>query len=416
VNEPVVAIVGLGYVGYPLAVAFGQHVETIGFDINETRIGQLKRQFDQTNEIDIELVKSAVKLTLTSDSEAIRKANIYIVTTATPVNAAQQPDLAAVLNAATTIGSVITTDDIVILESTVSPGVTEGGFALAIEQESRLTAGIDFQLGYSPERINPGDELHRLQHIVKVVSATNNSTLNTIYQLYKRIIPAGVVKAASIQTAEFSKLIENTQRDINIAFMNEMYQLSDKLGLNFNQVLECAGSKWNFLDFKPGLVGGHCVAVDPYYLVHSQILNGLTSRMTTAARQTNEDMVDYVASSFIKKLTKAGLSLPSAKVLIIGISFKPNCPDVRNSKHLAVIQELVDFGLKPDVYDPIACLSNKDMPYRLHSELPDSCFDAILLLVPHDEVIQKLETISTTLMRTDSIFYSLDSKYSDLVK
>jgi len=413
-SGPVVAVVGLGYVGYPLAVAFGQHVETIGFDINETRVGELNRQFDQTNEIDIELVRSAIQLTLSSDSEAIRKANIYIVTTATPVDDSQQPDLTAVLNAATIIGLVITTGDIVILESTVFPGVTEGAFAVAIEQASGLTAGVNFQLGYSPERINPGDDLHRLQHIVKVVSATNSSTLNTIYQLYKRIIPAGVVKAASIQTAELSKLIENTQRDINIAFINEMYQLSDKLGLKFDQVLECASSKWNFLNFKPGLVGGHCVAVDPYYLVHSQNLKGLTPRMTTAARQTNEDMVDYVANAFIKKLTKSGLSLPSAEVLIIGISFKPNCPDVRNSKHLAVIKELVDFGLKPVVYDPIASISTKNLPYQLHSELPDSSFDAILLLVPHDEVIKELQTISTTLIRKDSIFHSLDSKYSDL--
>ena len=414
-DNQVVAVVGLGYVGYPLAIAFGQHIQTVGFDINETRISELHESNDRTNESDIKLVESAEHLTLSNDLECIRRANIYIVTTPTPVDKAYQPELSAILNAAKMVGSVISANDIVVLESTVYPGVTEGVFASEIEKTSGLLANIDFQLGYSPERINPGDELHRLQHIVKVVSATNTSTLEILSQLYELIIPAGVLKAESIRTAELSKLIENTQRDVNIAFINEMYQLSDKLKLDFNKVLECASSKWNFLDFKPGLVGGHCVAVDPYYLIHSQVMNGVAPRITNTARQVNGDMVTYVANTFLKKLIRAGLSLPSTRILILGVSFKPNCPDVRNSKHFEVIRELIDFGAKPLIYDPVVKWEDTQNCI-VEEQMPTGPFDAILLLVPHDEIVRDVRLKGTSLIHENTIFFSLDSQYTDLLK
>lgn len=414
-SGPIIGIIGLGYVGFPLALAFGQKFETIGFDIDESRIKELGNQFDRTKEGDIDLLSSSKALTLSNDIDAIRKADIYIVTTPTPVDNANQPDLAAVINAAKIVGSVISKNDIVILESTVFPGVTEGEFAAAIELESGLRATTDFQLGYSSERVNPGDKLHRLQDIVKVVSATCATTLETIYNLYLHIIPAGVLKAESIKTAELSKLIENTQRDVNIAFMNEMYQLSDKLDLDFNSVLACAETKWNFLKFKPGLVGGHCVAVDPYYLVHSQKLNNVSATMTTSARQTNESMIDFVTQKFVKQLTRTGISFPLAKILIIGVSFKPNCPDIRNSKHAMVIENLIDYGIKPVIYDPVisGCF---DDSFLFVDELPDDTFDGILLLVPHEDVIHELRSIGKKLVHEKSIFFSLDQKYADLFR
>lgn len=414
-KTPIIAIIGLGYVGYPLALAFGQHFETIGFDIDSERISQLSECVDSTNETDINLVQKATSLTLTDKLCELNRANIYIVTTATPVDNALQPELRGVIKAAKMVGEVISSGDTVVLESTVYPGMTQGLFSEAIEEVSSLTANIDFQVGYSPERINPGDEFHRLQHIVKVVSASSSSTLETLYQLYERIIPAGVIRADSIKTAELSKLIENTQRDVNIAFINEMYQLSDKLGLDFDRVIECANSKWNFLNFQPGLVGGHCVAVDPYYLIHSQASNGLSPRITASARQINEDMTSYVVNKFIKELTKKGLCLPLAKILILGVSFKPNCPDVRNSKHVEVIECLLTFGIQPVVYDPVVKVNSSDN-FSIEAEFPADQFDGVLLLVPHDEVIKKLQENSSSLVHKDSVVYSLDSKYSDLLQ
>ena len=313
-KRPCIAVIGLGYVGYPLALGFGQHFNTIGFDTDNSRIQQLIHQFDRTNETDQRSIVEAKHLRLSHVEQHISAANIYIVTTSTPVTSENKPDLTSVLEAAKTVGRSLSRGDTVILESTVYPGVTEGVFANEIESASGLTVGKDFSLGYSPERINPGDPHHKLQNIVKVVSATHPNTLEMMFSIYSRIIPEGVHKAESIQTAELSKLIENTQRDINIAFVNEMYQLSQELRLDFNKVLECARTKWNFINFVPGLVGGHCVAVDPYYLLHTQKEHGTPLGITSSARQTNEQMVDYVASSFVKRLTSKGTSLPNARV------------------------------------------------------------------------------------------------------
>jgi len=413
-KKPYIAVIGLGYVGYPLALAFGKHFKTIGFDIDQARIQDLKNNIDSTHETNAQIIDQADLLTVRSDEHSIANANIYVVTTSTPVTMANEPDLSEVLGAAEVVGRHVLPGDTVILESTVFPGVTEGVFAEKIEQTSGLEAGKDFYLGYSPERINPGDSMHRLQTIVKVISATDEPTLSLLHEIYSRIIPEGVHKAESIQTAELSKLIENTQRDINIAFMNEMFQLAEALDLDFNQVLSCARTKWNFLDFKPGLVGGHCVAVDPYYLLHCQSKLNLPTGMTHTARQTNEKMIDHIARSFMKEMAKAGLIFTKAKVLVIGASFKPDCPDMRNSKALCVIQELMEFGIQPEVFDPVANFS-EDSCYTIHTKIPQASYDAILMLVPHSAVIESLKGTSQSLLKPGGVIYSLDATYRTLV-
>ncbi|WP_461534731.1 nucleotide sugar dehydrogenase [Spongorhabdus nitratireducens] len=412
-KRPCIAVIGLGYVGYPLALGFGQHFETIGFDIDESRIAELSQQYDRTRETDRQIIEKAKLLGLSSDEKHIAKANIYIVTTSTPVTDKNKPDLTEVLNAARTVGRSVSAGDTVILESTVYPGVTEDIFAKEIEVISGLSAGADFFLGYSPERINPGDPFHKLQDIVKVVSATDQSTLDLMYSIYSRIVPEGIHKAESIETAELSKLVENTQRDINIAFINEMYQLALSLGLDFSKVLECARTKWNFIDFTPGLVGGHCVAVDPYYLIHTQEIRNTPSEITRSARQTNEQMVDFVASSFVKHLTRKGMPLTRSRVLILGASFKPNCPDTRNSKALRVIDELMSFGLKPEVLEPVADLSFYN-GITWHKRLPAEEYDGILMLTPHTLMIESLRECSHSLLKPGGIFYSLDSTHEAL--
>lgn len=413
-NQLCIAVIGLGYVGYPLALAFGKHFKTIGFDIDQTRIQDLKNNVDRTNEAASEIIEQAQFLTVCSEQHSLTDANIYVVTTSTPVTSANEPDLTDVLSAAEIVGKHVLAGDTVILESTVFPGLTEGPFAENIERVSGLKAGRDFYLGYSPERINPGDSFHRLQNIVKVISAADDQTLSLLYEIYSRIIPEGIHKAESIKTAELSKLIENTQRDVNIAFINEMFQLAEALKLDFNQVLSCAKTKWNFLDFKPGLVGGHCVAVDPYYLLYSQNQLNLPAGMTHIARQINEKMVKHVSHSFMKKMAKAGLVFTQAKVLIIGASFKPDCPDMRNSKALNVIEELMEFGIQPEVFDPVADFSSICSD-TVHSEIPKLSYDAILMLVPHSIVIDSLKSTSQSLLKPNGVFYSLDTTYRSLV-
>lgn len=413
-KKPYIAVVGLGYVGYPLALAFGKHFKTVGFDIDQTRIEDLKNSIDRTHETDSEIIAQARFLTLSNSRNSIANANIYIVTTSTPITSANEPDLTEVLKAAEFVGKYMLPGDTVVLESTVYPGTTEGAFAEAIERISGLKTGKDIYLGYSPERTNPGDPSHRLQDIVKVVSATDKNTLSLLHNIYSRIVPEGVHQAESVKTAELSKLVENTQRDINIAFINEMFQLSEALNLDFNHVLKCAKTKWNFLDFKPGLVGGHCVAVDPYYLLHSQNELKLPSGIAHAARQTNEAMIDHITNSFIKKMAKAGLVFTKAKVLIIGASFKPDCPDIRNSKALNVLEKLIDFGVHPEVYDPIIDC-HTILSCIIHSEAPTCSYDAILLLVPHSEVINSLNSTSKSLLKPGGVFYSLDSTHRSLL-
>jgi UDP-N-acetyl-D-galactosamine dehydrogenase len=413
-KKPYIAVIGLGYVGYPLALAFGKYFKTIGFDIDQARIQDLRNNIDKTLEADTKVIEQAVYLKVSSDQNSISDANVYVVTISTPVTIANEPDLTEVLGAAEIVGRHVLAGDTVILESTVFPGLTEGVFADKIMQVSGLEAGKDFYLGYSPERINPGDPLHRLQNIVKVISATDDKTLSLLHDIYSRIIPEGVHEAESIKTAELSKLIENTQRDINIAFMNEMFQLAEALSIDFNKVLSCASTKWNFLDFKPGLVGGHCVAVDPYYLLHSQNQLKLPSGMTHTARQTNEKMIEHVSHSFMKEMAKAGLIFTTAKVLIIGVSFKPDCPDMRNSKALCVIEKLMEFGIKPEVFDPVANIS-KTCGYTVHTEIPQSTYDAILMLVPHSIVIESLKDASSPILKPSGVFYSLDVSHRSLV-
>lgn len=413
-KKPYIAVIGLGYVGYPLALAFGKCFKTIGFDIDQTRIQDLKNNIDKTLESDTEVIEQAIHLKVSSDQNSISDANVYVVTISTPVTISNEPDLTELLSAAEVVGRHVRAGDTVILESTVFPGLTEGIFADKIMHISGLTAGKDFDLGYSPERINPGDPLHRLQNIVKVISATDDKTLSLLHDIYSRIVPEGVHEAENIKTAELSKLIENTQRDINIAFMNEMFQLAEALSIDFNQVLSCASTKWNFLDFKPGLVGGHCVAVDPYYLLHSQNQLKLPSGMTHIARQTNEKMIQHVSHSFMKEMAKSGLIFTKAKVLIIGVSFKPDCPDMRNSKALSVIEELMEFGIKPEVFDPVANIS-KSCGYTVHTEIPKSTYDAILVLVPHAIAIESLKNVSSSLLKPSGVFYSLDATYRSLV-
>ncbi|MBY0577518.1 MAG: nucleotide sugar dehydrogenase [Burkholderiales bacterium] len=352
-QERIVSVVGLGYVGLPVAVAFGKISRTVGFDINATRIAELKAGHDRTGEVDPgDLQKTDILFT--DKIEELRLANFHIVAVPTPVNDANQPDLSPVHKASTTVGRALKRGDIVVYESTVYPGVTEDECVPILEAQSGLKCGIDFKVGYSPERINPGDKEHTFTKIKKVVSGQDEESLEIVARVYESVVTAGVHRAPTIKVAEAAKVIENTQRDLNIALMNELSLIFDRMGIDTNDVLEAAGTKWNFLRFKPGLVGGHCIGVDPYYLTHKAEKLGYIPQVILSGRRINDGMGKFIAQRTIKEMIHAGHNILGSSVTVLGLTFKENCPDLRNSKVIDIIRELQDYGIDVQVTDALA--------------------------------------------------------------
>lgn len=381
-----IAVIGLGYVGLPLAVEFGRKRATVGFDINRARVDALRAGQDATLEVDADELQEAAHLTFSTDLEDLRACNVYIVTVPTPIDEHKQPDLTPLIKASETVGQVIGKGDIVIYESTVYPGATEEDCVPIVAQVSGLEFNVDFFAGYSPERINPGDKTHRLPSIKKVTSGSTPEIATLVDDLYRTIITAGTHKAPTIRVAEAAKVIENTQRDVNIALVNELALIFNKLGIDTLDVLEAAGTKWNFLPFRPGLVGGHCIGVDPYYLTHKAEAIGYHPEIILAGRRLNDSMGAYVASQMVKAMLKRRIHIEGAKVLVMGLTFKENCPDLRNTRVVDVIAELKDFGVGVDVFDPWGDTNEAQKAYGLPLVEPQNgVYDGIILAVAHNE-------------------------------
>jgi len=394
-NQIKIAVIGLGYVGLPLTVEFGKKYETIGFDIAQWRIDELSNGYDRTLEIDEEYLKNVLSehtLTFTANLEKLKSCNYYIVTVPTPIDKNKRPDLTPLIKTSESIGKVLKKGDIVIYESTVYPGATEEDCVPVLEKFSGLTFNKDFFCGYSPERINPGDKTHTVTKILKVTSGSTPEIAQKVNNLYKSVITAGTHLAPSIKVAEAAKVIENSQRDINIAFVNELAIIFNKLGIDTNAVLDAAGTKWNFLKFKPGLVGGHCIGVDPYYLTHKAQELGYNPEIILAGRRLNDNMGIYVANQVIKLMIKKGLVIEGSKVLVLGMTFKEDCPDIRNSRVIDVVEELSEFGCNVDVFDPWADTKEVKDEYNIdliknENELNLEQYKAIVLAVAHKKFI-----------------------------
>ena len=384
--EEKISLVGLGYVGMPIAVAFAKKAKVVGFDLSEKKIGLYKSGIDPTKEVGDEVIKNTT-VEFTCDETKLKEAKFHIVAVPTPVYDDHTPDLSPVESASRILGRNLTKGSIVVYESTVYPGVTEDVCLPILEKESGLKCGVDFKIGYSPERINPGDKVHRLETIKKIVSGMDEETLGVVAKVYELVVDAGVHRAPTIKVAEAAKVIENSQRDINIAFMNELSIIFNKLNIDTKSVLEAAGTKWNFLPFRPGLVGGHCIGVDPYYLTYKAEQIGYHSQVILAGRRINDDMGKYVAENVVKNIIKADKSVTHAKVAILGFTFKENCPDVRNTKIVDIIKELGEYGIKPLVYDPIADSDEAKRIYDLEfCSLTDvKGMDAVVIAVPHEQ-------------------------------
>jgi len=381
-----ITVVGLGYVGLPLAVEFGKKFQTVGFDINQGRVNELLSGKDSTLEVEEENLKAADKLTFTTSSNDIADSSIYIVTVPTPIDKNKRPDLTPLEKSSATIGKVLKKGDIVIYESTVFPGCTEEVCVPILEKESGLIFNQDFYCGYSPERINPGDKVHTVTKIRKVTSGSTPEIADLVDELYNTVIEAGTYRASSLKVAEAAKVIENCQRDINIAFVNELSLIFERLGIDTLSVLEAAGSKWNFLPFRPGLVGGHCIGVDPYYLTFKAEEVGYNPQVILSGRRINDAMGAHVAKKVVKLMIDRGQTIKDSKVLMLGITFKENCPDIRNSKAIDVYTELTDFGIQVDVYDPWANADEVRHEYGVEmvSKLDDK-YSAIVLAVSHNQ-------------------------------
>ncbi|BCA80086.1 nucleotide sugar dehydrogenase [Desulfuromonas sp. AOP6] len=397
-----IALVGLGYVGLPLAAAFGKVAEVIGFDINEKRIAEFRRGYDATGELSSEQMAST-RIDYTLDPARLKEASFYIVTVPTPIDEHRRPDLSPVESASRTIGRNLTPGSIVVFESTVYPGVTEEICVPILEAESGLKCGVDFKVGYSPERINPGDKVHTVDRIVKVVSGQDKETLETIASVYELVVTAGVHRAASIKVAEAAKVIENTQRDLNIALMNELAIIFGKLGIPTKDVLEAAGTKWNFLNFTPGLVGGHCIGVDPYYLTYKAEAIGYHPEVILAGRRINDGMGKYLAENTVKKLIKVGKAVKGARVLVLGLTFKENVPDIRNSKVIDIIRELQDYEVEVLVADPLADVDEARHEYGVKLVDVDAVgtVDAVVWTVAHDVYRQRFTPAALKMLCCD---------------
>ncbi|WP_295891668.1 Vi polysaccharide biosynthesis UDP-N-acetylglucosamine C-6 dehydrogenase TviB [uncultured Vibrio sp.] len=381
------AIIGLGYVGLPLAVEFGKKRDVIGFDINQLRINELNSGVDSTLEVEPELLAEAKGLVFTSDANKLKEANTYLVTVPTPIDDAKKPDLTPLIKASEMLGKVLKKGDIVIYESTVYPGATEEDCVPVLEALSGLTFNQDFFAGYSPERINPGDKEHRVTNILKVTSGSNPEIATIVDCLYNEIIEAGTHKASSIRVAEAAKVIENTQRDVNIALINELSLIFNKMGIDTLEVLEAAGTKWNFLPFRPGLVGGHCIGVDPYYLTHKAESIGYHPEMILAGRRLNDNMGRYVVSQLVKTMLGKKIQVNDANVLLMGLTFKENCPDLRNTKVVDIFNELAEYGINVDVYDPWVSVAEAQHEYGITpiKEPVSGKYDGIIVAVGHNE-------------------------------
>ncbi|MGL4607830.1 MAG: nucleotide sugar dehydrogenase [Eubacteriaceae bacterium] len=380
-----ISLIGLGYVGMPIAVAFSRKALVIGFDLNKDKVNMYRKGIDPTKEVGDEGIKSCT-VDFTSDEKKLKEAKFHIVAVPTPINSDKTPDLSPIKGASKILGRNLTKGSMVVYESTVYPGVTEDICVPILEKESGLTCGLDFKVGYSPERINPGDKIHRLETIIKIVSGMDQESLDTIAKVYELVVEAGVYKAESIKVAEAAKVIENSQRDINIAFMNELSIIFNKMNIDTKAVLEAAGTKWNFLNFTPGLVGGHCIGVDPYYLTYKANALGYRSQIILAGRQINDDMGKYIVKNLIKLLIKADVSVKNARVGIFGFTFKEDCPDTRNTRVIDIVNELKEYNINPIIYDPIADHEEAKNEYGLTLSSCDDLvdLDVIILGVAHE--------------------------------
>ena len=398
-GEEKLALIGLGYVGMPIAVEFAKHVKVLGFNHNERRIQQYKGGIDPTHEVGDEAIRNTT-VDFTSDEKRLSECKFLIVAVPTPIKEDKTPDLFPVENASRIVGRNLVPGSAVVYESTVYPGVTEDVCVPILEKESGLKCGVDFKVGYSPERINPGDKVHRLQTIKKIVSGMDAETLDCVAKTYELVVEAGVHRASSIKVAEAAKVIENSQRDINIAFMNELSIIFHRLGIDTKEVLEAAGTKWNFLKFYPGLVGGHCIGVDPYYLTYKADMLGYHSQVILAGRRINDGMGKYVAESCVKQLIAADKPVKNAKVAILGFTFKENCPDTRNSKVMDIVNELHEYGITPIITDPVADAEEAKRIYGLDFDTMDAVkdMDAVILAVAHEEFSR------LTMEKVDSFF------------
>ncbi|MCT4785120.1 nucleotide sugar dehydrogenase [Exiguobacterium aestuarii] len=384
-----ISLIGLGYVGMPIAVAFAKKINVIGFDISSEKVELYKNGIDPTKEVGNDAIKQTT-VEFTSNEEDLQKAKFHIVAVPTPVNADHTPDLRPIQGASRTLGKNLTKGSIVVYESTVYPGVTEDICVPILEEESGLKCGVDFKVGYSPERINPGDTVHRLETIIKVVSGMDEESLDIIAKVYELVVDAGVYKAESIKVAEAAKVIENSQRDINIAFMNELSIIFNKMNIDTKAVLKAAGTKWNFLNFSPGLVGGHCIGVDPYYLTYKAEQLGYRSQIILSGRRINDDMGKYVVENLIKNLIKANVPVADAKVAILGFTFKEDCPDTRNTRVIDIVEELKEYGITPVIADPVADAEEAHHEYGIIFDSMEDVqdMDAVILAVAHKEFME----------------------------
>lgn len=409
----VVAVVGLGYVGLPLAVEFGKKRETIGFDLSTEKVESYKRYIDPTGELSPADLQAAQHLSVTTDPAQLAKADYIIVAVPTPVDVAHKPDFSPLVGSSTSVGKYMKRGAIVVYESTVYPGATEEVCIPVLEKHSGMKWMKDFHVGYSPERINPGDKEHTLTKILKVVSGDDAETLEKVAQLYESIVVAGVHRASSIKVAEAAKVIENTQRDLNIALMNELSLIFDRIGIDTMEVLKAAGTKWNFLPFRPGLVGGHCIGVDPYYLTHKAEMLGYIPQVILAGRRINDSMGKHIAEQTIKRMINAGSQVKGAKVNVLGLTFKEDCPDLRNSKVIDIITELKSYGVDVHVHDPIAEASEAEHEYgvtlRSWNDLPQA--DAIVAAVAHKEFVNKPMKEFLTKIKSGGAFVDVKSQF-----
>lgn len=404
-----IAVIGLGYVGLPLAVEFGKKVNTLGFDINEVRINELKSGQDHTLEVSPEELAQAKYLQFSASIDELVASNFYIVTVPTPIDEYNQPDLTPLIKASTSIGKVLKKDDIVVYESTVYPGATEEVCVPILEEVSGLVFNKDFFVGYSPERINPGDKEHRVNNILKITSGSTQRIADYIDDVYRLIIDAGTHKASSIKVAEAAKVIENTQRDVNIALINELALIFNKMGIDTEDVLKAAGTKWNFLPFRPGLVGGHCIGVDPYYLTYKAQAIGYHPEIILAGRRLNDNMASYVATNLVKAMIQKDIKIKDANILILGLTFKENCPDIRNTKVVDIVKELKDYEANVDVYDPWINVTESQHEYSITpvSELVEQKYDAIILAVAHNQFKELGADNIRKLGKKDVVIYDL---------
>ncbi len=415
-KEAKLAVIGLGYVGLPIALEFAKKIPVIGFDIKADRVEMMKNNIDPSRELPSEAFNDC-DIKFTADIEDLREANFYIVAVPTPIDDHNLPDLVPVIKASETVGKVMKEGDYVVYESTVYPGATEEDCVPVLEKESGLKYIEQFKVGFSPERINPGDKVNTLTSIVKVSSGCDKESAENIAKVYELVIKAGVHRASSIKVAEASKIIENTQRDINIAFMNELSIIFNRMDINTFEVLEAAGTKWNFLKFFPGLVGGHCIGVDPYYLTHKAKQLGYHAQMINAGRFINDSMGGYVAKQIVKKLVKAGKNIQDSKVLIMGITFKEDVSDIRNSKVVDVYRELLSYGVKVDVIDPYADAEEVKEEYQFNlTDKASNDYDVIMAAVSHDKYLELDEAYFKTLVSENALFVDIKGNYRDKIK